>query len=169
MSISKATAASHLSVESSIDSGTVAADAFDDLVWTDREVCNHCFSRPRRVDPPEPSAPDILDDQIYAREDGARGDVEADCDDYGAITVSRPIIGCTQCGSTDLTARYDTLATSEAIARIPRLAARIRDHGIPVDEPTMYDVVRRGKQRESLEAYDRELFEAAVRLGIKHV
>lgn len=131
-----------------------AESAFD-YVMTHPAVCSHCFSRVR--------------DDTGARRvaDGVPAfDVE-DKNAHGSIRHFEMRTTCGQCGSIGCGAADDTLSLRAMLERVPALVARLREHGIQVDETAVRECVRECKSREALQGYDSEIFERAVAFGIE--
>lgn len=144
-------------------------DVFDEYIWDNPEVCNECFARPVEVEVPTEDAPDAVSDlRHWDGEDGDLDTIPEDLDAYGANVLDRPMTVCKHCGSTSLAAYSDTLSQRQALSRIPTLADRLREQGVEVNQDLLAKVVWRGKKRESLVGYDREIFELAVKKGVEY-
>lgn len=170
------------------------ADVFDERVWHNPDICNHCFGRVRTVETEQihvgknnqrqldyehrdRTSHATLDHDVEAK--GETGTV-AVRDEEGRVTGLEPITThsaqyrettrttCLQCGSVGCLATDATLSRREALQRVDALAARLREQGIPISERHLRETVRRGKAREDTEAFDREIFTAAVKVAVRH-
>jgi len=145
------------------------ADAFEQLLWANPEVCSNCFTRCR----------DIRD---HGRPVGARGDVTYPShtstrtpdgiqgrdvtthDDHGAIKTHQARTTCANCGSVGLLATDDSLSREEAVGRIDTIADRLEEDGWQVDRDRARSYVSVNKRAEALTNLDWEIFAAAVQL-----
>jgi hypothetical protein len=151
-------------------------DAFTQPVEDEPDVCNSCFSVIRR--------------DHRKRGAGTHGHDEVAHDQFGEVTVRDggpmdPVITvepedvygelctypertvCGHCGAISGRAPDETRSRRKALELVPRLAQRIREHGIRVNETAMRAMVREAKSREAISSMDAEIYRRAVALGIR--
>ena len=74
---------------------------------------------------------------------------------------------CGECGSVRLLAQEDDLSKLEMLQRVPALVGRLEEQGIAVSERVTRRTVRKLKSVDRIQGKDREIFERAVKLGIR--
>lgn len=142
---------------------------FQRHLWYNPAVCNNCFSRIRdrytiwKEQYPVRLRPALADEYTLQAEDGETGYDVVDVAD--GISISFPRTTCGNCGSVGGKSQAETKSTSELLDCVDNISDRLDEQGLDVDESVMYDVVRKGKERETLQGYDREILAAAVRVG----
>lgn len=159
-----------------------ASDAYDEFIANAPGVCNACFAIVKR------------DHQLA--ESGTHAHAVEDHDPYGEVTVregheddadsrGEPVVGttnvdtygelrtyhertaCSECGTYAGDGRTATLSRRDALALVPSLADRVREHGLEVDETAMRETIRRLKSIDAVAGKDAEIFRRAVKLGIQ--
>lgn len=182
------------SVEMPDQTDTDPSDAFDECIWYNSAVCNHCFGHIRDVEEREirvgknnqrelewqfsnRTTDATLDHDVEQK--GETG-LQAARDDDGRVIGMEPIeehsalyrettrTTCLQCGSVGALATDETLSRREALSRVDALVARLREQGFSVSKRYLRETIRRGKTRRDTNDYDREIFAAAVTLAIRH-
>lgn len=134
--------------------------AFERVIWTNPETCNHCFAQVKHIEEVD------IENGLSTRrvehhqrtEDGVRGHDQVN----GAW---KPRTFCRQCGGRGC-AHYDIMSKDEMQSRLSRLATRLRERNIRVSVEAMRKFVDVAKSKEKLQGKDREIFERAVKLGI---
>jgi hypothetical protein len=146
-------------------STTTDEDAvFDRVVWSDPEVCNHCFNRFRTLT--------TFDDDLRhtATDVTPSGTYDYTTDEHAnspALRTHDPRSTCGECGSVSGLAATNDLSKRESLGRVPELADRVREAGFDVNERAMRALIKKVKSRPDLQGRDREMFERTVRIGIE--
>ena len=146
--------------------------AFERYLWTNPEVCSGCFTRVREVD--EVDYGNTRHPRPYVDvKTTAQGTYGYDTVTPPATVVSRtpqhvPRIVCLDCGSVGALADDETLSKDESLSRVPAMHERLAEEGIDSNIEAMYTLVRKAKSNPNVVSKDREIFENAVALGIKH-
>jgi ArsR family metal-binding transcriptional regulator len=154
------------------------AEAFDRLIWHNPRVCNGCFEHVKDVDEARlDRRAEPLDVQDHHRT--ARATLEQDVDSrdpcptaqgqamYGEIQRGVPKTTCRSCSRIGCWAESETLSKIQALRLTTPLIERLREAGVAVDERILRKTVRAGKERDTLQGYDTELFRRAVKLSVR--
>lgn len=144
-------------------------DAFEQAIWYNHEICNHCFERCKRT-----LTGRVVHDIGYRDFEhvdrlptAERAIATDETDEYGYRPLYRPSTACATCGSVRLTANSDILSTQELVDRVPALVDRLQEEGFRVEAEPIYRFIRHAKSLESLQGKDREIFERAVKMGVE--
>jgi len=151
------------------------SEAFEQLVHFNHAICSNCFRRikqdHRRVQAGI-GAHDAEDHDEFGtetvRDDDGKVIGTTVSGTHGAVQSHPLRTTCEDCGSIGGRAEDATLSRREMLDRVGPLAARLREEGLAVDEFVIRYTVRKLKSRDALQGYDREIFERAVKLGVKH-
>lgn len=136
-----------------------ATRAFERRVWTNPEICNDCFERIKRVTE-RPMKWDREVEEHHRTEDATLGHDEV------SDGVFRGRTFCDTCGGRGRVLDRDH-SLDEVLDRIPTLATRMIEEGVPVDVDDLFTFVRRFKTVDGLQGEDRELYEAAVWFAVE--
>lgn len=158
------------------DDALTPTEAFDELVLAEPDVCNACFSVIRRdhrkVEAGEHGHGKIAHDpygETVVRVGEHAGEVDLEADDvYGELATYPTRTVCGECGAFAGDGPPETLSRRDALDRVPRLAHRLQDHGVLVDERAMQNAVRHLKSQDEHAGRDMDVFRVAAALGIKH-
>lgn len=172
---------------------TAPADAFSEHIWHNDEVCNHCFARVRRVEEAtirvgtnnqkeldwehrDRTSHATLDHDvestgtigtIVARDDEGRAVGTEPRDTHSVTYQTSTRTTCLECGSIGCLATDATLSRRDALDRVDALVARLRELGFEVSEYWLRETVRHGKTSDKWQGFDKEIFAAAVKVGIR--
>ena len=150
-------------------SGEHAVRWFETMIWHDHAICSECFARLKRSDTAE------RDD--WGREDTMSWRTDSAC--LGEELIEPPATvancapkpeaktTCAECGSVGGLSQSDTLSTSEAIDRVPALAARLQEAGYHVKTDVIYRAVDHLKGLDRHTADDKRIFAVAAALGVQ--
>lgn len=144
------------------------ADAFDDYVFDNPEICSECFERIKRIETDTVAYGSVGTRKRRWSERTGAGVHGQGVD--GGTRVSPVIRGrtfCEECGSQSGRAYSDILSRLEATERAHTLADRLAEEGISVDETVLAYAVYRLKSDDRLQGYDREIFARATKLAIQ--
>lgn len=148
-------------------SSVQSSDAFEELIWTNPEICSNCFARCKEIDEhnrPLGARGDVTyPSQSTARTpDGVRGEDVKEHDEHGAMRTHPPRTACENCGSVGLLAQDNSLSREEALGRVDAIADRLEEDGWTIDRDRARSFVSILKRSESLTNLDWEIFAAAV-------
>lgn len=144
---------------------------FDEVVFTNPEICSNCFARIRDRDENDTDTWGSGNRPESVLQRVGDGVVGHDCevhDRYGAVRTYHSRTFCDQCGRKSGTARDDTLSKQEALGRVDALVRRLQEHGYAPAVERMYHAVGHLKSQPEYEAKDTEIFAAATAIGITH-
>lgn len=142
------------------------AEAFDEFVFYNPEICSNCYQRIKRVE-----TITVEHGTLGTRERQFSERVDAGVAGHGDVgaRVFRPRTFCEECGSQSGRDHPDTLDKHTAVEQAATVATRLDEAGIPVDAAVLRYVVWKLKSKEDLCGYDREIFSRASKLAIQHV
>lgn len=161
----------NLDPDSDSTAGERALSFFDDVVWTQPDVCSNCFSRLRGrmaglVETPDGKQHDI--DESWRAPTATLGErLEEPPESVATVQpLARPSTTCEECGSVGGVAQPDIKSRRETLKCVPRLVERLAEYGYDVDERTVRNVVRHLKSKPEFRTDDKHVFATAVALGV---
>lgn len=145
-------------------SGEHAVRWFETMVWHDHHICSECFARLKLGDPePGESAMTPRTEQATLGEDL----VEPPASVANVAPKPEAKTTCNECGSVRGLSQSETLSRSEAIDRVPALAARLQEAGYHVQTDVIYRTVDHLKSLDRHTADDKRIFAVAAALGVQ--
>jgi hypothetical protein len=150
-------------------SGKQALRWFETMIWHDHEVCSECFSRLKRSDIAERDGWGHEDEMSWRTDTACLGEdlVEPPATVANCAPKPEAKTTCLECGSVRGLSQNETLSSSEAIDRVPALAARLQEAGYHVRTDVVYHVVEHLKGQEAHTADDKRIFAVAAALGVQ--
>ncbi len=150
-------------------SGAHALRWFETMIWHDHAVCSECFARLKRSDIAERDHWGNEDAMSWRTESAVLGEdlIEPPASVANCALMPESKTTCAECGSVRGLSQSETLSTSEAIDRVPALAARLQEAGYHVDTRRIYAAVEHLKGLDDYTADDKQIFATAAALGVQ--
>lgn len=171
MSTTQTTSDATVPTPSPATNGERALEFFNETIWKNFQVCNHCFECVKRrmqgtVAKPTGETVDI--DESWRTPTATLGeDLEEAPDSVAGVQpLPRPRTTCESCGSVGAISQTDTLSRRAALQRVPKLVQRIREQGFAIEERVVRSIVRSLKSKPEYESDDKHVFATAVALGV---
>jgi len=150
-------------------SGAHALRWFETMIWHDHAVCSECFARLKRSDIAERDHWGNEDAMSWRTGSAVLGEdlIEPPASVANCAPMPESKTTCAECGSVRGLSQSETLSISQAIDRVPALAARLQEAGYHVDTRRIYAAVEHLKSLDEHTADDKRIFAVAAALGVQ--